>query len=178
MRVIDLRLEGLKLIIPDVHKDPRGCFVEAYRMPSYKQMGIDSLFVQDNYSVSKKHTIRGMHFQASPGQDKLVTVLEGKIFDVAVDIRPASPTYGQYEAVELDSESFHQLFIPIGFAHGFCVLSERAKVFYKVSNVFIAEQEKGFRWDDPEIGIKWPCQEPVLSLRDLENPFFSEASFR
>ena len=178
MKVINLNLSGLKLLKPTVYKDPRGSFVECYQAPVYKELGISCNFVQDNCSTSKRHTIRGMHFQAKPGQDKLVTVMEGRIYDVVVDIRPASPTYGQWEAVELDAESFEQLFIPVGFAHGFCVLSETAKVYYKVSNVFDPMQEKGFRWDDPEIGIEWPSKEPVLSLRDLESPFFSEVSFR
>jgi len=115
-----------------------------------------------------------MHFQAKPGQDKLVTVMAGTIYDVVVDIRPSSPTYGQWESIILDASTFHQLFIPVGFAHGFCVLSDWARIYYKVSHVFDPQEERGFRWDDPEIGIQWPSAEPTLSLRDLESPFFSE----
>lgn len=178
MEVVELALPGLKLIKPKVHSDTRGSFVECYQAQDYRKLGIDCTFVQDNCSVSKKHTIRGMHFQAYPGQDKLINVMQGTIYDVVVDIRPASPTYGKWEGVELSAENFYQLFVPVGFAHGFCVLSDEARVYYKVSQFFDPQQEKGFRWDDPEVGIQWPSNEPVLSLRDLESPFFSEVLFR
>ena len=113
-----------------------------------------------------------MHYQSIPGQAKLVRAAVGKIYDVAVDIRPNSPTYGQWEAVILDGESHHQLFIPVGFAHGFCVLSEEAHVIYKVSSLYDPATEKGFRWDDPSINIEWPVEHPIVSERDQQAPFF------
>ena len=174
MEIIELSLSGLKLIKPRVHFDERGFFVESYRKEEYARAGIDVAFVQDNHSFSKKGTIRGMHFQRSPGQAKLVTVIHGEIFDVAVDIRPDSPTFGKWEGVYLKDASCEQLFIPVGFAHGFCVLSESAHVLYKVSNVYNPEEEKGFRFNDPEVAIQWPENPPVLSLRDEKSPFFAD----
>jgi dTDP-4-dehydrorhamnose 3,5-epimerase len=175
MRIRDLSLKGLKLIEPDLFFDRRGVFFETYRISSYQDEGVECAFVQDNVSISKKNTVRGMHFQAHPGQDKLVTVLQGEIWDVAVDIRLNSETFGCYEAVVLDDKKMRQFFIPKGFAHGFCVLSEKACVLYKCSAVFSPETEKGFRWDDPDLGIPWPVPDPILSKRDLSAPFFKEA---
>lgn len=177
MEVVDLKFSGLKLIKPKVFRDTRGFFLESYRKPLYLVSGIECEFVQDNLALSKKDTIRGMHYQANPGQDKLISVVSGEIYDVVVDIRPISSTYGQWYGISLDAEECHQLFIPKGFAHGYCVLSDEAKISYKVSNVFDPDEEKGFRWDDPEIGIKWPTSTPILSLRDLSSPFFSEVQF-
>lgn len=175
MEVISLRLEGLKLIKPSVFKDERGFFLESYQKDSYKALGINPQFVQDNHSFSKKHCIRGLHYQSSPGQAKLIRAGIGAIFDVAVDIRPDSPTFGEWEGVVLDDQNHYQLLIPVGFAHGFCVLSDEAHVFYKVSSPYKPETEKGFRWDDPTIGIKWPSAEPTISARDLKAPSFKEA---
>ena len=160
-------LDGLILIQPKVFKDTRGFFLETYRVG-------DLEFSQDNHSYSVKNVIRGMHFQSSPGQAKLVRCAVGAIFDVAVDMRKNSPTFGQWEGVILDSENHHQLFIPVGFAHGFCVLSDGAHVMYKVSAPFDPKTEVGFRFDDPDIGIKWPVMEPILSERDKTSPFFKE----
>lgn len=164
-----MQLKGLQLIQPKVFRDNRGFFIETFRQEQF-----DTPFVQDNHSFSAKGTIRGMHFQSSPGQAKLVRCAVGKIYDVAVDIRPDSPTFGQWEGVVLDSEHHNQLFIPVGFAHGFCVLSEQAHVLYKVSTNYNSATEVGFRFDDPDIAIQWPLDEIVLSERDKKAPFFKE----
>lgn len=174
MRVVDLRLKGLKLIEPRVFSDERGFFFESYRELLYVQEGIDVRFVQDNLSSSCAGTLRGLHYQSYPGQAKLVTVLSGAVWDVAVDIRPDSPTFGQWEAVQLDDRSKKQLFIPVGFAHGYCVLSEHALFSYKVSAPYDPPQEKSIRWNDPVLGIDWPIGEPRLSARDQTSPFFRE----
>lgn len=174
MEVIQLRLEGLKLIKPKVFKDHRGFFIETFQQSLYEKFGISCPFVQDNHSFSKEGCIRGMHFQSFPGQSKLIRVGMGKIFDVAVDIRPHSPTYGMWEGVVLDDESHHQLFIPVGFAHGFCVLSQEAHVLYKVSSPYDSRFEKGFRWDDPNVKINWPVKNPIVSERDQQAPFLHE----
>lgn len=167
-----LGLRGLLLIEPTVFADARGFFLEAYNRDEFAAAGITCEFVQDNHSRSSRNILRGMHYQSHPGQAKLVRVSHGKIFDVAVDIRPESETFGQWEGIELDSESHRQLFVPVGFAHGFCVLSERADVQYKLSAPYDPATEAGFRWDDPEIGIDWPVTEPVLSVRDQQAESF------
>jgi dTDP-4-dehydrorhamnose 3,5-epimerase len=174
MEVIDLRLQGLKLIKPKVFKDSRGFFLESFKQSTYEKAHIVCSFVQDNHSFSQQGCIRGMHFQTFPGQAKLIRVAMGKIYDVAVDIRPNSPTYGEWEAVLLDDELHHQLFIPVGFAHGFCVLSSGAHVLYKVSTPYDDKFEKGFRWDDPSVKIEWPIENPILSERDQQAPFLHE----
>ncbi len=175
MEVINLRLNGLKLITPLLLRDDRGFFKETYNEARYIELGILPRFVQDNHSYSKKNVLRGMHFQSSPGQDKLVSASFGKIFDVAVDLRKDSPTFGQWEGVYLDAESHQQLFIPHGFAHGFYVVSdEGAQVNYKVSSLYNASTEKGFRFDDPTVNIQWPATNPIISIRDLEAPSFLE----
>lgn len=176
MESINLRLQGLMLIKPPVFKDHRGFFLETFQQSIYEKLGIDCSFVQDNHSFSQKGCIRGMHFQSVPGQAKLVRVAVGQIYDVAVDIRPQSPTYGQWEAVILDDQLHHQLFIPIGFAHGFCVLSQEAHVLYKVSSPYNPQFEKGFRWDDPTVKIEWPVERPLISERDQKAPYFNTIS--
>ena len=143
--------------------------------PFYEKKGISCDFVQDNHSFSKKNTIRGMHFQKMPGQSKLISVVEGVIYDVAVDMRPNSPTFGKWEGVYLDADQHKQFFVPLGFAHGFCVISDSAHVLYKVSALFDPEEERGFRFDDPDIGIIWPVEIPLVSSRDLSAPSFQEA---
>jgi dTDP-4-dehydrorhamnose 3,5-epimerase len=168
MKVEALPLAGLLAITPRVFADGRGFFLESYREAMYREAGITEHFVQDNHSRSARHTLRGMHFQRSPGQAKLVRVVSGTIWDVAIDIRPGSPTFGRWHAVELDAESHRQLFVPVGFAHGFCVLSEVADVLYKVSSPYDATTEAGFAWDDPAVAIPWPTREPILSARDRE----------
>jgi dTDP-4-dehydrorhamnose 3,5-epimerase len=175
MEVVELRLNGLKLIRPKVFRDSRGFFLESFKQPLYQKLGIEEAFLQDNHSFSQKGCIRGMHFQSVPGQAKLVRVAVGQIYDVAVDIRPASPTFGQWEAVVLDDQEHCQLFIPVGFAHGFCVLSEEAHVLYKVSTPYDPLYEKGFRWNDPRVNITWPTEKPIVSERDEQSPLFQDS---
>lgn len=178
MEMVNLRLEGLKLIRPKVFHDKRGFFLESYSQPLFDQLGFNITFPQDNHSYSQKDTLRGMHFQSQPGQAKLIRVASGTIYDVVVDIRPQSPSFGEWEAVILDGEKHHQLFIPVGFAHGFCVLSPTAHVLYKVSTLYDAMTEKGFRWDDPEVNIQWPIHNPIVSERDQHSPYFRDMRFR
>lgn len=163
-----LRLPGLIKITPDVHQDSRGFFVQSYHEPTYRSMGITCAFPQDNHSKSMKHTVRGMHYQQAPGQAKLVRVVLGRIFDVAVDIRPESPTFGQWQGIILDDDKHEQLFIPNGFAHGFCVLSDTAHVLYKTSSVYDHSAERGFAFNDPDVGIAWPTETPLVSARDQQ----------
>lgn len=170
MQSVVLRLDGLQLIKPRLYRDERGFFFESYKRSAYAAMDLPD-FVQDNVSFSQKNVIRALHFQEEPGQAKLVQVLSGKIFDVAVDLRPGSATFGQWEAVELDDEARHQFFIPAGFAHGFCVLSENALVQYKVSTPYDPKTERSIRWNDPQLNIAWPIQNPILSERDQSSPF-------
>jgi dTDP-4-dehydrorhamnose 3,5-epimerase len=174
IEISNLSLEGPKLIKAKAFLDERGFFWECYRKPLYQNAGIECEFVQDNHSYSKKDVLRGMHFQRSPGQVKLITVMIGTIFDVVVDIRMGSPTFGKWEGVILDAEKREQLLVPIGFAHGFLVLSEHAHVLYKVSSPYDPQEEKTFRYDDPTIGIEWPLKNPLISERDLQAPFFEE----
>jgi dTDP-4-dehydrorhamnose 3,5-epimerase len=165
-RALETKLDGIVLIEPDVHGDDRGFLVETYSAPRWRELGIDVEFVQDNHSRSRSGILRGLHFQTSPGQAKLVRCMRGRIWDVAVDLRQDSPTYGQWEGHELDDKSHHQLFVPVGFAHGFCVLSDDADVAYKLSSVYNPETEAGIAWDDPDIAVEWPIAEPQLSERD------------
>lgn len=171
MEFFDLSLKGLKVILPKVHKDPRGFFFESFRKDALKEHGITCDFVQDNHSFSRKNTIRGMHFC---DQDKLVRVGSGRIYDVAVDIREGSPTFGCWQGVYLDDDENKMLFIPKGFAHGFAVLSDEAHVLYKVSQYYDVKTERGFRYDDPEVGISWPIDHPIVSERDIACPRFSD----
>jgi dTDP-4-dehydrorhamnose 3,5-epimerase len=170
VEIVDAGLDGAKLIKPRVHGDERGFFLESYRADA----GIDTVFVQDNHSRSSHGIVRGMHFQ--PGQVKLVRCVRGTIFDVIVDIRPGSASFGQWKGFELNDETHHQLFVPDGFAHGFCVLSELADVTYKVSSYYDPAAESGFRFDDPEVGIEWPlvAAELIASNRDQNAPRLSE----
>jgi dTDP-4-dehydrorhamnose 3,5-epimerase len=175
MRVIDTRLEGLVLLEPDVHGDARGFFLESYRANVWAQHGIEETFVQDNHSRSGRGVLRGMHFSVGAGQAKLVRCARGRILDVVVDLRRASPTYGEWEGVELDDEHARQLYIPVGFAHGFCVLSEVADVAYKCSTYYDGAVERGFRYDDPAVGIVWPADIALLvSQRDAQAPTLDE----
>lgn len=178
MKVIELELPGLKLIEPRVFRDARGFLIEAYSSRRYREAGIDVEFVQDNHSRSLRGTLRGLHFQSQPGQAKLVRVVNGRIYDVALDVRPSSPTFGRWHGVHLDSEEHRQLYIPVGFAHGFCVLSEFADVEYKLSNFYDAASERGVRPNDPELGIPWPIEQPILSERDLRAESFADLRSR
>jgi dTDP-4-dehydrorhamnose 3,5-epimerase len=173
MEVKELRLAGLRLIRPRVFADDRGFFLESYNAARYAAVGIDVSFVQDNHSRSRRGTLRGLHYQSAPGQAKLVRVTFGRIFDVAVDIRPDSSTFGQWEGLELDAREHAQLFMPVGFAHGFSVLSDHAEVQYKVSSVYHAATECAIRSDDPELGIAWPAGDPLVSERDREAEWFA-----
>lgn len=173
MRFKTLELAGLILIEPRVFSDERGFFLESFRGDLFREAGIDCDFVQDNHSLSRRNTLRGLHFQTTPGQAKLVRCSRGAIWDVAVDIRPGSPTFGKWEGRELNAENHHQLFIPIGFAHGFAVLSEVAEVQYKCSAIYNAATEAGIAWDDPELAIDWKVDAPILSGRDQKNPSFA-----
>src|SRR5690606_37847055 len=149
-----------------VFYDERGFFFESHQEKRYQQAGIMTSFVQDNHSYSKQGVIRGMHFQLAPGQAKLIRVALGKIYGVAVDIRPKTPTFGKWQGIYLDDKYHHQLYIPEGFAHGFCVLSPDAHVLYKTNTPFEIKTERGFRFDDPDIGIQWPIEYPIVSERD------------
>jgi dTDP-4-dehydrorhamnose 3,5-epimerase len=168
MDATKLSLDGLLLLKPKVFKDDRGFFVETYQESRYRDAGVDVTFVQDNHSRSTYGTIRGLHFQTTPGQAKLLRVATGRIFDVAVDIRPGSKTFGKWEGVYLDADLHHQLYVPVGFAHGFCVVSETADVLYKVSSPYDPKTETGFHYADPAVGVAWPVEKPVLSKRDAE----------
>lgn len=176
MRVIDLELQGLKLVQPQVFGDARGFFLETYSAPRYAEAGIHTVFVQDNHSLSVKNTLRGLHYQSSPGQAKLVRVSRGRIWDVAVDIRPQSKTFGRWHGLELDDDKREQLYVPVGFAHGFCVLSDVAEVQYKVSTPYDAQTECALRYDDADLQLAWPIDAPLLSARDQHAESF--ASFR
>jgi dTDP-4-dehydrorhamnose 3,5-epimerase len=173
MQVSKTPIDGLLIVEPKKFSDPRGMFYEVYSKSRYEQHGIPS-FIQDNYSVSKNGVLRGLHYQVNPGQGKLVTVTRGEIFDVAVDIRKQSPTYGKWWGLSLSEKNNLQLFIPIGFAHGFCVLSESAEVLYKCSDYYSPENERGILWSDPDLAIDWPINEPILSEKDAVYPSFSE----
>jgi dTDP-4-dehydrorhamnose 3,5-epimerase len=172
--VLETRLEGLVLLEPTVHGDERGFLVETYSERAWREAGVDCEFVQDNHSRSRGGILRGLHFQTSPGQAKLVRCLRGRVWDVAVDLRRDSPTYAQWEGFELDDELHRQLFIPKGFAHGFCGLSELADVHYKLSSYYEAASEAGIAWDDPTVAVEWPISDPQVSERDATAPKLAE----
>jgi len=167
---IDTKLDGLVVIEPDVFGDDRGFLVETYRGDLWHELGVDVDFVQHNHSRSVRGTLRGLHFQTEPGQAKLVRCSSGRIFDVAVDLRRDSPTFGQWEGHELDDQAHRQLLIPIGFGHGFCVLSDTADVDYQLSSYYDPATESGIAWNDPEVGVEWPIDDPRLSERDKTAP--------
>jgi dTDP-4-dehydrorhamnose 3,5-epimerase len=173
-RRIETRIEGLVLIEPTAHRDARGFFLETFRADTYPGLGVDVEFVQENQSRSAHGTIRALHFQLEPGQAKLVRAARGSVYDVAVDLRRDSPTYGQHEAFELSDDNCLQLFVPVGFAHGFCVTSDVADFAYKVSSYYDGAQERGIAWDDPAIAVQWPVAEPIVSERDRSNPTLAE----
>jgi dTDP-4-dehydrorhamnose 3,5-epimerase len=170
------RLDGLVLIAPDVHGDARGFFMETWRADAWAAYGIPTEFVQDNHSRSRRGTLRGIHFQTEPGQGKLVRAARGRVFDVVVDLRVGSDTFGQWEGVELDDERGQQLWIPVGFGHGFCVLSETADFVYKCTAYYDAATEAGIRFDDPDVGIEWPDIELLYSERDRDAPRLAEVA--
>ncbi len=171
---LETRLEGTVLLEPQVHGDDRGFLVETFSADAWRELGVDVDFVQDNHSRSRGGILRGLHFQTTPGQAKLVRCLRGRIWDVAVDLRRDSPTYGQWEGYELDDDLHRQFFVPVGFAHGFCVLSEVADVHYKLSSTYAPETEAGIAWDDPQVAVEWPVAEPQVSQRDATAPRLAE----
>ncbi len=175
MKVRKTELEGLLLIEPRLWHSRRGFFFEAYNRRDFVEAGIPTVFVQDNHSRSRRNTLRGMHYQAPPhAQDKLVRVVSGEIFDVAVDLRHGSPTFGRWAGFRLSSSNHLSLFIPEGFAHGFCVIGDSAEVLYKCSDFYAPECERGFCWNDPLVHIEWPVKTPLLSERDAAHPGFAE----
>lgn len=174
MKVINCELEGLLIIEPDVYGDHRGFFLESWNRQRYRDAGIDVDFVQDNFSLSQRETLRGLHFQNPLPQGKLVSVWQGEVFNVVVDIRRRSPTFGRWCGVNLTAENKRQFYIPEGFAHGFAVISESALFHYKCTEIYSPRNELGFRWDDPNVGIKWPVATPKLSQRDACAPLLRE----
>ncbi len=176
MNLVTTSLPGVLCIEPRVFRDNRGHFMETFHAERYAAAGIRRQFVQDNLSCSPQGTVRGLHFQYPREQAKLVQVVSGCVFDVAVDIRQGSPTFGQWAGFELDSEKGHQLFIPEGFAHGFCVLSPTAVFHYKCSDFYAPECEAGILWSDPQIGIHWPIADPLLSGKDRRHPLLADIS--
>ncbi|MFL5906075.1 MAG: dTDP-4-dehydrorhamnose 3,5-epimerase [Solirubrobacterales bacterium] len=170
MEALPTRLEGPVLVRPTVHRDARGFFHENYRREVFAEFGIPEEFVQDNHSRSDKGIVRGMHFQIGPGMAKLVRCGRGEVLDVLVDLRKGSPTFGEWEAFVLNDENLHQLYCPIGFAHGFCVTSDLADVMYKCSAYYDESIERGIKYDDPDVGIEWPDIELIPSDRDANAP--------
>ena len=170
MRILPANIPGLLIAEPDVYGDDRGFFTETWHRDRYAEMGIDRVFVQDNLSRSVKGALRGMHFQIRHPQAKLVQAISGELFDVAVDLRPDSPTFGKWEGVVLSDKNMRQLYIPEGFAHGFCVLSDTALFSYKCTDFYAPGDEGGLLWSDPDIGIEWPVNEPILSDKDRVHP--------
>ena len=176
MRFIETALKGVILVEPDVFEDPRGFFLETYHARKYADGGIPGPFVQDNWSRSVRGTIRGLHYQFPNAQGKLIAVVEGEAFDVAVDIRRGSPTFGQWDAFELTPENRRAVFLPEGVAHGFCVTSESAGVTYKVTNFYSAKDERGIIWNDPTLRIPWPVSDPIISKKDQSYKALAEMS--
>lgn len=174
MRVVSTALPGVLVIEPDVYRDPRGHFVETYHAPRYAEAGIAGPFVQDNQSRSARGTLRGLHLQIRHPQAKLVRVVTGTIFDVAVDVRRGSPTFGRWVGIDLSGEDFRQIYVPVGFAHGFCVTSDEAVVEYKCTDIYDRTAEIGLRWNEPAFDIAWPVSSPLLSDRDRSHPPLAE----
>lgn len=174
VNIITTSLEGVLVLEPKVYKDNRGFFMETYHRNRFRECGVDQTFVQDNLSFSVKGTLRGMHYQIRHPQAKLVHVVTGEIFDVVVDIRPGSPTFGQWISIHMSEHNNRQLFIPEGFAHGFCVLSESAHCLYKCSDHYAPEDEGGILWSDPALGIDWPVTDPIVSEKDSNYPLLGD----
>ena len=174
MKIVETHLPGVVIIEPKVFGDRRGYFLESYQQQRYTEAGIDVPFVQDNMSHSSRGVLRGMHFQLNFPQGKLVSVSRGEVFDVALDVRQGSPTFGQWFGALLNDKNHHQLYVPPGYAHGFCVLSEIVDFQYKCTDLYHPEDEGGILWNDPEIGIEWPIKEVILSDKDKTNKPLSE----
>jgi dTDP-4-dehydrorhamnose 3,5-epimerase len=178
LNFIDTSLPGVVLVEPQVHGDERGFFLETYHSDKYRAGGIRENFVQDNHSRSSHGILRGLHAQAPNAQGKLLRVIEGEVFDVAVDVRVGSPTFGMHVSAVLSAENFRQLYVPPGMLHGFVVTSEIAQVEYKCSEPYRHEQEFGVRWNDPELAIPWPIRDPILSDKDRDAPLLSQVRDR
>ncbi len=171
-----LQIPDVILIEAQTFGDERGFFMETFKESDFAANGINSRFVQDNYSHSVKGVLRGLHYQKNPKpQAKLVGAIRGKIFDVAVDIRKGSPTYGKWVSEVLSEDNHRMLYVPVGFAHGFCVLSDEADIVYKVTEEFAPECDRGIIWNDPELGISWPVERPVVSKKDAQQPTLKDA---
>ncbi len=170
-----LTIPGIYLIEPACFEDNRGYFMETYHLQKYQKAGLNKAFVQDNRSHSSQGVLRGLHYQLNHPQGKLIYAVTGTIFDVAVDIRKGSPTFGQWTGAELSAENKRQIYVPEGFAHGFVVLSQSADVIYKCTDLYAPGDEYGILWSDPEIAINWPVENPILSQKDLENPELNQA---
>ncbi len=173
MKITSARIPEIKIIEPGVYEDDRGYFLESFREDILKEHGITGPFVQDNISKSFKGTVRGLHYQLEKPQGKLVQCIKGEILDVAVDVRKSSKTFGNYVAVKLSEKNHRQAYIPVGFAHGFSVLSDKAIVHYKCTEYYDKDSERGIRWDDPLIRINWDIARPILSDKDRRQPLFS-----
>ena len=170
MKVLPTDIEGLRIIEPERFGDRRGFFLETYRQQRYAAAGISAVFIQDNLSFSVQHTLRGLHFQIRHPQAKLVQAITGEVFDVAVDLRPGSKTFGKWAGILLSGDTGRQVFIPEGFAHGFCVLSPTAHFLYKCSAPYAPADEGGILWCDPDIDIRWPVSDPIISDKDRGFP--------
>jgi len=178
MKFEETPLPGVVLVTPDVHRDPRGFFLETFQVRKYAEGGIEGPFVQDNHSCSSRGILRGLHAQLERPQGKLVRVIEGEVFDVAVDMRRGSPTWARWFGATLSAENFRQLYVPPGFLHGFVVTSESAQFEYKCTDYYHPESEISVAWNDPEIGIEWPVHQPILSDKDRNAPTLAELSDR
>jgi dTDP-4-dehydrorhamnose 3,5-epimerase len=174
VKFVPAELAGVIVVEPDVHRDSRGYFLEAYNAQKYKAGGIDGPFVQDNNSRSMEGTLRGLHLQLRRPQGKLIRVIEGEIYDVAVDVRRGSPSFGRWVGVRLSGDNFKQCYVPPGFAHGFAVVSPIALVEYKCTDLYDPSDEIGIAWNDPALAIGWPVGQPFLSERDRRNPILAE----
>jgi dTDP-4-dehydrorhamnose 3,5-epimerase len=174
MKVTETKLPGVKIIEPNVFDDQRGFFKETFQVERYAEAGIDLPFVQDNQSRSQKGVLRGLHLQKTRPQGKLVSCPQGAVFDVAVDVDPRSPTFGDYVGLELSEENHKQLWIPPGYAHGFCVLSDMADFHYKCTDLYFPEDEAGLLWNDPDVRIDWPVEHPTLSDKDQKLPTLAQ----
>jgi dTDP-4-dehydrorhamnose 3,5-epimerase len=176
LEIRETALPGVLLVTPRVFRDERGFFLESFNEADFADAGLDARFVQDNHSRSVKGVLRGLHYQLHHPQGKLVRVVRGKIFDVAADIRRGSPTFGKWVGVTLDDSEMSALWIPPGFAHGFCALSDGVDVFYKCTDFYAPTDERGVMWNDPRLGIKWPVPTPTVNLKDLSYPPLREDS--
>jgi len=174
LNIVTTSLEGVLVIEPQAFSDDRGFFMETFHHKRYADYGINRRFVQDNLSFSVQGTLRGLHFQVKHGQAKLIQVATGEIFDVVVDIRSGSPTFGQWLGLHLSEHNQRQLFVPEGFAHGFCVLSESAHCLYKCSDYYAPQDEGGILWSDPALGIDWPVEDPIVSEKDSKYPLLGD----